>query len=266
MEIASIKTGLETNIIGKRIICLECIDSTNSFACEVLAKDNQDGIVILSEEQTRGKGRFGRRWFSPKGKCILCSVILRKVPSYEHSPYITIIGTLSVVSAITSITGLSPLVKFPNDIVINGRKVAGVLVESKNWADSSPIFVLGIGVNVNIKKEDFPRTIHHTATSLYIESGETINRAVFTRRMLESLDHWYERIISSDFDSINSMWKEYSIMLNKRVKITLTLGEFCGKVIDLDPASGVVMRLDTGHIRHFKSEHVKAIELLPTLV
>jgi BirA family biotin operon repressor/biotin-[acetyl-CoA-carboxylase] ligase len=258
MNILFLKNRLSTSIVGKKIIHLDSIDSTNEYAKRISPQKISDGTVIFAEDQTHGKGRFGRSWFSLKGKCILCSVILSGEIPTENAPLVTAIGTLSAVEAIRTTTGLKTYIQFPNDVIVANKKVAGVLAEVK--LDKKPFFILGIGINVNIKKAEFPQELLSTATSLHIELGRSINRTILLKYLLEALDLWYERLSLGQTSAITRSWKEFSHILGRHVNITTPQGEFSGTVFDLDPLEGVMLRVQTGNLLRIKGEHIKLLK------
>jgi BirA family biotin operon repressor/biotin-[acetyl-CoA-carboxylase] ligase len=255
-----IKEGLNTQVIGSSIICLDVTDSTNEYAWIEALKGAPDGTVIFAEEQTKGRGRFERKWFSPRSKSILCSVIIRPNIKSEDINLIVAIGALSVVDAIKEVAGLDAMIQFPNDVVISGKKVCGILVESRFISTKPDVFILGIGINVNIKEEDFPADIKESASSLLIEKGSHLNRIILACSLLNSLDRWYEMLFTNPV-KIKEKWKELSFILNKRVSISEAGKIIKGTVFDIDIKEGIIVRLDSGLLRSIQSEYVEEIKV-----
>lgn len=184
-------------IIGRQIQVFRETSSTNEIA-ERLGKDGvPEGVIVISEHQTRGRGRLGRRWQSSKGKGILMSVLLRPSLSPPQATRLTIIGATAISRAIQRLSGLSPSIKWPNDVMLKGKKVAGILTEMNAEAGKVQYLVLGMGLNVNQTRDDFPNL--HTATSLRIILDRPIHRARLAAEIIEELDADYRRMLQGDF-------------------------------------------------------------------
>jgi len=174
-------------LIGKKIIKYQEIDSTNDEARRLINQGAPEGTVIITEAQTKGRGKPGSGWFSPPGYGIYLSVILRPFKNPNDLSSITIIGANAVVGAIAKLSGFEAQIKPPNDVLINGKKVSGVLTER----DASGNLVMGIGLNVNNPADSFPDELKTTATSVRIESGRDYNREEFIRALIAELDREY---------------------------------------------------------------------------
>lgn len=219
MNSYEISAGLVSKRIGRRISCVREIDSTNRLAFRMAENGAEDGTVVISEAQTGGKGRLGRRWESPAGVNLYCSVILRPSIPPVRAPQLTFLSAVATARAIRTATGLNPLIKWPNDILINGYKVAGLLNEMSAETDTIHFVVLGIGVNINMKKEQFPKGLRHPASSLLIESGSLVARVEFARLLLGILDTMYDDYLVNGFASIRDEWIAGSMLNNCRVKV-----------------------------------------------
>ena len=178
-----IKNYLNTECIGKNIIYFDSIGSTNSKAKELAEGGKVHGTVVISEEQTSGRGRIGRDWLSPKYKGIWMSIILRPNIITENISKITLLGAAAVQKAIMKM-GVKTSIKWPNDIVINSKKVCGILTEMSGEIDHINYLVMGIGINVNLEKEDITTDLKDVATSIKIESGKPMDRKLLLANIL----------------------------------------------------------------------------------
>jgi BirA family transcriptional regulator, biotin operon repressor / biotin---[acetyl-CoA-carboxylase] ligase len=169
----------------------EHVDSTPSTQLLVPA-DAPEGALVVAEEQTAGRGRLGRRWFAPAGTSLLCSLQLRPAVAPEHLPELTGVASRACSEAIAAVTGLEPELKFPNDVLVDGRKVAGILAEAREER-----VVLGVGVNVNVTAEELPRELERPATSLLVETGAEVDRAGLLVELLDRLERRYDDWVSA---------------------------------------------------------------------
>ncbi|MEH7523703.1 biotin--[acetyl-CoA-carboxylase] ligase, partial [Bacillus sp. JJ1503] len=210
-----IRLGLLTKFIGKNIHYEESVDSTQKIAHRLANEDTPEGTVIIAEEQLLGRGRMDRRWHSPKYTGIWMSVILRPNLPPPKAPQLTLITAVAVVQAIEELTDLSPQIKWPNDILINGKKVTGILTELQADADRITSIIIGIGINVNQQKEDYPEELHTIATSLSIESGKKLQRAELVKILLSKLENLYTLYLEKGFYPIKLLWESYAISIGK---------------------------------------------------
>jgi BirA family biotin operon repressor/biotin-[acetyl-CoA-carboxylase] ligase len=169
----------------------EHVESTPSTQLLVPA-DAPEGALVVAEEQTAGRGRLGRRWLAPAGTSLLCSLQLRPAVAPEHLPELTGVASHACAEAIAALTKLEPELKFPNDVLVAGRKVAGILAEAREER-----VVLGVGVNVNVTAEDLPRALERPATSLLVESGREVDRAALLVELLARLERRYDEWVSA---------------------------------------------------------------------
>jgi len=255
----SIRSRLHTRVVGKRIVCLDACESTNDRAWQEALAGAPDGTAVFAEEQTKGRGRFGRSWYAPKGSCVLCSVVLRPSIEADRVPLVTAVAALAAADAVEDAAGVEAKIRFPNDILVGGRKIAGVLVESRFISSKPDLFIVGIGLNVNVGRADLPAELREAATSLAIERGAEVARAAAARALLESLDRWYREL--DGVKAIRKAWRERSAILGKRVRVREGGRSYGGVVNEVDPLDGLVLRLDSGHERAFRGEHVERLEV-----
>jgi BirA family biotin operon repressor/biotin-[acetyl-CoA-carboxylase] ligase len=197
----------DNKTVGRDIRVFEQTSSTNDVV-EKLARDGvKEGMVVFAESQTRGRGRLGRRWLSPPRKGLWFSVLLRPDLQPQAATQLTVAAATALLRAIRDQAGITPEIKWPNDILIKGRKVAGVLTELSAELDHIKHLTLGVGVDVNLNASEFPAELRKTATSLKIESGRPIHRADLAAAILRELDRDYERIRSRRFDEVADEWE-----------------------------------------------------------
>lgn len=210
---ASITNNLETRFVGQRVIYYPSLASTMEVAKQEALKGATEGTVIIADEQTAGKGRIKRVWLSPKGSIAL-SVIL--YPGVAYLPSLIMLASLAAIHSIEAVTGLKSQVKWPNDVLINGKKVCGVLIESNVRRDMVDYAIIGIGVNVNLSLYDFPE-IQTTATSLSDELGKDVSRLNVIRCLLAEIERLYLALLAGG--SIYEEWRDSSVTLGRRVQV-----------------------------------------------
>lgn len=237
---------LGTKIIGKKIYSYEMTDSTMDVAHRLAQSGSPEGTVVFSEGQSKGRGRTGRQWFSPKGKGIYLSLILRPDLSPAEAPKITLVSAVAVALSMRKVTHLGALIKWPNDILVNDRKACGILTEMSAEVNTVKYIVLGIGINVNTAKGDLPKE----ATSLKHETGEEISRIVLAQDILRELERQYHIFKERGFKKIIEEWKGLSHTLGEEVKIACQGKKIEGVAVDLDSSGALVVRLDSGFTEH----------------
>lgn len=192
-----LRAGLSSDVIGREIIVLEQTGSTNDAILQVANVNSKEGLVVFAEYQTAGRGQRGNRWESVAGKGLWFSILLRPKIDLSSSPRLTAWAAEAVSGAIQNEFSLKPTIKLPNDVQIDGRKVAGVLVEMRAQEKAAHLAIAGIGVNVNQCREDFPRELQSTAISLAMALGKQVDRQSFAIALLRNLDRTYRARFAS---------------------------------------------------------------------
>jgi BirA family transcriptional regulator, biotin operon repressor / biotin---[acetyl-CoA-carboxylase] ligase len=252
-----IRDGLKAGIFGKsHIYHYDTTGSTNVMAEHFANEGAPEGAIVVAECQTRGKGRKGRLWSSPAGKGIYVSFILRPPISPNEAPKLTLMASVAFAEAIRECTRLNAEIKWPNDILIGGKKVAGILTEIKAEMDRIHHVVIGVGINVNTPPESFPADILDKATSLYIESGKTVSRTIVLRSCLEHLEKYYEMVKSQGFASVMKRWKELSMMIGSPVRVEVIDDTYTGTVKDISEDGYLIIRDQDGRLRQIISGDV----------
>jgi len=262
-----ITASLKTMRIGRKILVYDSTSSTQTIAAEYARNKENDGLVIFAEQQTAGRGRAGNQWHASRSDSILCSVVLTQ----DNLPaeLLSVTCAVAVAETIGKPARSQARIKWPNDIMLNGKKVAGILLESKSLPISdcrmpiskskienrkSEIYVVGIGINCHQKTDFFGAELQPIATSIDIETNSVTDRISLAKRLLTSLDHWLDLAGRSGKKVIDE-WQNLSIQLGHRVKLIYNGRQFTGNCIGIDPEKGLILQLDTGGIRMFDAAH-----------
>src|SRR5690554_6753506 len=248
-----IKEILHTKIIGGKMIHFNSLESTNKTAKEV-AVVNDEGTVVVAEQQTKGKGRLGREWISPNRKGLYFSVILKPDTDPTKVAKLTLLGAASVNRGLLDL-GIQSLIKWPNDIVINGKKVAGILTEMSCELGTINHIIIGIGINVNQSKEEIPYDLRDRATSLLMESGKAINRKELFAAILNRLDQFYMEFLQDEnMDGVLEICRENSAVIGKDVLVIQGGNSRKGHVVGINHSGELQVRFDTGLETVFSGE------------
>jgi len=258
-----LRRGLDTEVMGRRIIALERTSSTNDVAWQEALSGAPEGTVVLAEEQTHGRGRMGRTWYSPASTGLLISAVLRPDLRPSQADLLTCMASVAVAEALRVHPGVPARIRWPNDITIRDRKVAGVLVEGRTLATGSA-FVLGIGLNANTRLDQFPQDLRDSATSLALETGREVRRLEVARGLLRAVERWYLGLRRGEYGRIARHWRRLSSTLGRRVALVENGREFRGRVLDLSLEDGLIVRLDAGVTRVFHPARVTLRQLPET--
>jgi BirA family biotin operon repressor/biotin-[acetyl-CoA-carboxylase] ligase len=241
-----IRDGLSTRWLGRTIHCYDAVESTNLIAIKLAQQGEPEGSVVLADQQLSGRGRGSRSWHSPAGVGIYCSIVLRPKMPPAKAQLLTLMAGVSIVEAIALKTGLSPRVKWPNDILINDKKVAGILLESRVSAGQIGYSVIGFGINVNNSSADFPEDIRVNASSLLMELKKPVDRSTLVIEIFSELERLYHRFQRKDFPVILEQWRHYSSTLGQRVRIWQKDKATEGIAVDLTEDGGLLLKLEGG--------------------
>jgi len=240
-----IRPELGDNAIGHRIVHFFRTESTNTAALEQAAKGAAHGTVVVAEEQTAGRGRFGRSWYSEKSSGIYASVILRPPLAPAVAPVLTLMAAVAAHQAISTTTGLPADIRWPNDVLVDGKKVCGILTEMSAEVDRLHAVVLGIGINVNHR--EMPSELKSIATSLRIEAGKTISRAQILVALLKELERKYHLLLDEGSAAIARRWAAASTFAEgKRVRVLSGTGQFVATTVGLESNGALRVRREDG--------------------
>lgn len=244
---SEIQIGLDTQIIGKKMEYYPSVDSTNHVAKSLAYHGAEEGTIVVAEEQESGKGRLDRNFYSPRGKGIWFSIILRPNFLPHEAPQCTLMAAVAVAEAMKRFN-LKPEIKWPNDILFKGRKIVGILTEMTCEIGKINYVVIGVGINVNISREEFPEELQDVAASLSEMNGGEVNRVEFFRAVLEEFDKIYGIVNESGFGEIFRRWKEYNCTIGKNIRVTSAIDgkSFTGKAVGLDEEGALVVETAQG--------------------
>lgn len=243
---SEIKPILKTKWMGRKIHYYHTLGSTNAQAFQLAQNGAGEGEVVIAESQEEGRGRLGRQWFSPPFLNLYLSVILRPNISPHQASLITLMAAVATADAIQKFSGLLPLIKWPNDILLRDQKLAGLLNEIHSEMDRIHFVILGIGVNLNVDKEMFPKEIQAIATSLKEEMGQTISRKTFLQFLLQELEKWYSIFMKQGNTVILESWRGRAHIKGRRVKVTSFKETWIGIAVDVDSDGALILETEDG--------------------
>ncbi|MFH1889224.1 MAG: biotin--[acetyl-CoA-carboxylase] ligase [Candidatus Omnitrophota bacterium] len=241
---SEISRHLNTDFVGKKIYYFDTLSSTMDSAMKLAMEGSPEGAIVLAEAQSKGRGRLGRDWFSPKYKGIYLSLILRPGIPPNKVPLLTLMVAVSICEAIKEKTGLSCQIKWPNDILAHHKKLGGILTELNAETDRSRFVVVGIGLNVNNDKKTLPAL----ATSLKEQVKEAINRVELLQEILRKIEENYLIFQKKGSSPIVDKWREWSLSLGKRISVAFHKEQIEGHAVDIDADGGLLVRNDSGLI------------------
>ena len=254
---SEIKPLLTTKWMGGTIHHFPTVDSTNSKAYRLALHGAAEGDVVIAESQTKGRGRLGRTWYSPPFLNLYLSVILRpKIPPRQAS-LITLMAAVATAEAIETFSGLPPLIKWPNDILLRGRKVAGLLHELHSEMDRVDFVILGIGVNLNMDGKMLSQEIREVATSLKKEMGKTVSRQAFLQSLLQKLEVWYEIFLKEGASPVLKAWRDRAQIKGRPVRVTSDGETLTGMAVDINSDGALIIKTEDGRQKRIMAGDVE---------
>ena len=259
-----IRAGLRCDRLASQVYYRDEVTSTQDVAFELTAEGRPHGTLVLAEHQTGGRGQKNRTWHSDPNKSLLLSLLLDLEPPDTFASVLTIATATATARAIQDVAGLPARIKFPNDIVLRGKKVAGILLEVRDYGQPSRRAVAGVGINVGQTREDFPDELQDTATSLRMElkGNEPPRRSMLLRMFLRELEKWLDRIARDEYADLENAWNRFSAMEGKEVEFLRGVEEVKGRILDARIREGLLLRLPTGEERRFRLEHLTDLRFL----
>jgi len=251
-----ITVRLKTRRVGRRVVVYDCTSSTNDIAAEYARNTDNDGLVVFAEAQTAGRGRTGAAWHSGHGESLLFSVVLTDCALANE--LLSLSCGVAIAGAIGEVGGHTARTKWPNDIILAGRKIAGILVESKQ-SRTARARIIGVGINCHQTEEAFPPELRHTAISLDQAARTRCNRVTLARRVLSSLDHWLT-VAGQNGQRVIEAWDHLSTQLGQRITVAYNGRTSTGHCIGVDPEKGLILQLDRGGVRMFDAAHTTILK------
>ncbi len=243
---SEIKKNLKSEVLGKEILSYRTLGSTNQLAFRLAENGASEGTLIVADKQTRGRGRMGRSWYSPPKLGLWISLILRPdIPPFK-APGLSICAGLALAQTINDLTGLDAKIKWPNDCLLNGRKVGGILLELSAELDRINFVIAGIGVNVNHRPSDFPKRLSAIATSIRMEWGKEVSRINLLTSFLERFENLYLYFKKKGLTSQRQLIRKFSSLLNRKVTVKLGKEKIEGKAEDIDEYGSLVIKTTRG--------------------
>lgn len=255
-DAANIKDNLNCVRIGSVVMFLHEIDSTNNLIKKYLLNGAGEGLVVVAESQTEGRGRLGRTWYSPPETGVYLSVLLKPHLEPSHSPLFTLLAGVAAVLTINEFSLQRASLKWPNDILVNGKKICGLLCELIQNRGEPNGLIIGIGINANHLAEQFPKDLKNTATSLRIVNGSPIDRLTIIRSLLMNLDREYQTYLTEGKRSVIERWRLNTDLFGKKVSVNRGSNVITGTAMNLNESGWLVLRRDNGHEELFDSGEV----------
>jgi BirA family biotin operon repressor/biotin-[acetyl-CoA-carboxylase] ligase len=237
--------GLNTKVIGRELYYFKTIDSTNIFAKKLVKGGIEEGVVVVADVQLGGRGRKNRTWSSQKGGLWFSIILFPNIPP-QRGMLVTMVSSVAVVHGIEETTGLTPEIKWPNDLLLNGRKVCGILTELEAEMDKINYTVVGIGINVNNQLE---KELQKTATTLKQEVGARVPRVELLRSILKSFDKNYNKLILDDYSFIRDSWLSHANIVGKKIQVEDEKTVITGVVFDIDDSGCLILDTKDGRVR-----------------
>jgi BirA family transcriptional regulator, biotin operon repressor / biotin---[acetyl-CoA-carboxylase] ligase len=245
-QVQQIQDGLGTSRLGKKIHTFCAIDSTNSCARQLAEQGAQEGEIVIAESQTHGRGRLGRLWVSPPYLNLYFSVVLRPQLPPMHAPQITLMAAVALADTVGAFIPVAPVIKWPNDLLVGGKKLAGILAESSCDSERIEFVILGIGVNLNYPAALMPEIIRQRATSIVTLTQGNVNREAFVRRLIQDLDRCYGELEEAGFDALATRWETRFGLRGKKVRVEMTDRILIGKATGIDRDGALLLEDEWG--------------------
>ncbi len=249
---------LTTGFIGRDLHFYPSVPTTNAIAFDLGRGGCSEGAVVIADGQTGGKGRLGRVWASPQGVNLYTSIVLRPGVAPQNAPQLTFLAAVAVAETVKGFTRNPPEVKWPNDILIAGRKAAGILLEMDTEPDRVNFVVVGIGVNLNMRRDDMPDIIKKTAVSLFDATGVEVDRAEFSAGLYSIFEKWYKIYLKEGFSPVLDEWKGYFGLAGRPVKINSVGASIEGACMGVDADGALLVRVASGKVERVLSGDVVA--------
>ncbi|WP_433946468.1 biotin--[acetyl-CoA-carboxylase] ligase [Paenibacillus sp. SN-8-1] len=241
MNPISLMSAMSSNTFGKHLKLLEVTTSTQEEVRKLAEEGAPEGTLVIAEEQTGGRGRLGRKFFSPSGKGIWMSLLLRPDRPLSCAPQLTLLAAVAVCRAIKSATGVESGIKWPNDLLVQGRKICGILLESVAEDERIRYCIAGIGINANMTMEDYPEELRSIVTSLQMESGKAVDRAVLIGAVMSELEQLYKLYLEEGFTPIAHLWEALSVTINREVTLNTSRGIVSGYATGIDGNGALIL-------------------------
>ncbi len=244
------------SLLGKEIHFYRELSSTNSIARQMAISGAAEGTIVMSRSQSAGRGRMQRQWFCPPGKGLLLSMVLRPEISVQLVPQLTLLTAVVVAETIKNVTGCAAGIKWPNDVLINDKKVCGILAESSFSRTKVQYIIIGLGINVNLDTNHLPPDCQETSTSLSLEVGHKVSRNKLLKQFIISWDEHIRCLLKDGHPYLRSKWIENNVTLGRNVTVNKGNHSINGLAVDVSKNGGLIVRLPDGALQEFLAEDV----------
>ncbi len=256
LHVLAADPGIRTDRIGGTILVKDVTESTNEDLWELGRQGADEGTVVIAERQLAGKGRMGRRWASPANRNLYMSVLLRPHFAPAEAAVVTLMAGVVLCETMQEVFHLRPRIKWPNDVLLEGMKTAGILAEMQAEQEDIHFLVLGIGVNLNMSRSMFPRDLRYPATSVRLALGRPVERLPFAKRLLERLDRGYERLLEDGSAPILEAWERYCAHPGEWLEVSTPGGSIRGRFRGLDPEGSMILEEPSGREERIRAGDV----------
>lgn len=255
-----VKAVHRIRLMGQELLVYQEVSSTNTVAANLASAGASEGTIVLSQSQSAGRGRLNRQWACPPHQGILMSLILRPRIEIQYIPQLTLLGGVVVAETIREVTGLKAGIKWPNDIVINGKKVCGILAES-SLSSGTPLYVIiGFGINVNLDPEELPPDCSATSTSLKAELGHSISRLLLIKRFVSIWNERYQYFLANGPDEMRQKWINNNVTLGREVLISRGEELVSGVAMDISENGALLVKTSDGNICEYMAGDVTMVK------
>lgn len=241
-----IGAALATQTLGRTVYYFDEVDSTSNRAKALAMEGAPDGAIVVSETQGGGRGRLSRGWFSPRGKGVWFSIVLRPRFLPQEAPKCTLMAAVAIVRGIRAATGIEVGIKWPNDILYDGKKLVGILTEMSAEMDGINYVVIGMGINVNILPDELPEEIRASATSLAAAGGRSYRRLDVLTASLAAMEPLYEQVQQRGFAPVLDAWRSHAVTLGQEVNVISVDQVFSGLAVDIDSEGALLVKKPDG--------------------
>ena len=242
-DFSTLADQLQTRFLGKPLHFFDTIDSTNTYAARLAREGASEGTAVIADSQSGGKGRLGRSWISPPGVNLYLSAILRPPVPAVTVPQLNLLAAVAVADTIVQVCSLTPAIKWPNDVLVGGKKVCGILAEMQTETGTLRAVVLGIGVNLNAPLDAFPEELREKASSLFLAGGRLVDRSAFTVALLTHLEKLYVLWLEGGFSTLRPVWEHHAAwMMGQQITVAAPDGTVAGTVLGLDSDGALLLR------------------------
>lgn len=256
---SDIRSGLNSRLVGREIHAVQEIGSTNTRIREMADLGAEEGTVLVADRQSAGRGRLGRRWESPSGVNLYISILLKPRTPVQEAPQLTFLSAVAVAQTFKEICNIPAQVKWPNDILVNGAKISGLLNEMNAETEQINYVILGMGINLNMTTDQFPPELNYPATSALLETGAGVDRTRFLCALLERIDKFYAELIQQGFGPIRKRWEDLCPLVGTHVRVEQPGAVLSGCVNGIDSDGALLLKTQNGAVERILAGDVKPL-------